>query len=122
MYPHDVYRSYLTPLRFLQRSAFIFRSRTAVVYGDRSYTYTELNERVHRLASSLREIGVSKGDRVAVLLPNIPQMLEAHHGVPLSGGTLVAINTRLSSDDVAYILQHSGAKILIVDTEYGGLI
>ncbi len=122
MYPHEVYRSYLTPLRFLQRSTFIFRTRPAVIYGDRTLTYTELNERVHRLASSLRGIGVNKGDRVAVLLPNIPQMLEAHHGVPLSGGTLVAINTRLSSNDVAYILQHSGATVLIVDTEYGELI
>ena len=72
MYPQEVYRSYLTPLRFLQRSASIFREKPAVVYGDRTWTYPELNERVHRLASALTAAGVQPGDRVAYLVPNIP--------------------------------------------------
>src|SRR5215210_4322186 len=122
MYPPEVYKSYLTPLRFLQRSAYVFRQKPAIVYGDRTWTYPEFEARVHRLASALRGAGVEKGDRVAALLPNIPQMLEAHFGVPLSGGILVAINTRLSSDDIAFILKHSGAKALIVDTEIAPLV
>ena len=102
MYPDQVYRSYLTPLRFLQRSAAIFRTKPAIVYGDRSWTYPELNERVHRLASALRAAGVERGDRVAALLPNIPPMLEAHFAVPLSGGVLVAINTHAPQTDARY--------------------
>ena len=117
MYPPEVHRSYLTPLRFLQRSAAVFRRKPAVVYGERSWTYPELEARVHRLASALKRAGVVKGDRVAYLVPNIPPLLEAHFGVPLSGGVLVAINTRLSGSEIAYILNHSGAKVLIVDTE-----
>ena len=122
MYPSAVHRSHLTPLRFLQRSAAIFRRKPAVVYGDRSWTYPELNERVHQLASALKQAGVQRGDRVAYLVPNIPAMLEGHFGVPLAGGILVAINTRLNSDEVAYILNHSGAKILVVDTELARVV
>ncbi|MGH2558149.1 MAG: long-chain-fatty-acid--CoA ligase [Thermomicrobiales bacterium] len=122
MYPPEVYRSYLTPFRFLQRSAYIFRAKPAIVYGDRSWTYPEVEARVHRLASALRGIGVETGDRVAALLPNIPPMLEAHFGVPLSGGILVAINSRLRCDEVCYILNHSGAKVLIVDTELAATV
>src|SRR5262245_16446729 len=117
MYPSEVYRSYLTPLRFLQRSAYVFRNKPAIVYGERSWTYPEMAERVNRLASALRGLGLRKGDRVAALLPNIPPMLEAHFGVPLAGGILVAINTQLKGEEIAYILNHSGARVLIVDTE-----
>jgi fatty-acyl-CoA synthase len=117
MYPPEVYRSYLTPLRFLQRSAAVFREKPAVVYGDQSWTYPELEARVNRLASALRRIGVERGDRVAYLLPNIPALLEAHFGVMLAGGVLVAINTRLHPHEISYILNHSGAKVLVVDSE-----
>jgi len=117
MYPQAVHRSHLTPLRFLQRSAAVFRQKPAVVYGDRTWTYPELEARVHRLASALRAVGVVPGDRVAFLMPNTPPLLEAHFGVPLAGGILVAINTRLSAPEVAYILGHAGAKVLVVDTE-----
>src|SRR3712207_640917 len=99
MYPPEVYRSHLTPFRFLQRSADVFRVKPAILHRDRVYTYPEFAERCYRLASALREGGIQRGDRVAVLLPNIPQMLEAHFGVPLAGGILVAINTRLSADE-----------------------
>jgi fatty-acyl-CoA synthase len=122
MFPQEVYRSYLTPLRFLQRSASVFRQKPAVVYGDRTWTYPELNERVHRMASALTAAGVEPGDRVAYLVPNIPQMLEGHFAVPLAGAILVAINTRLSAPEVAYILEHSGAKAIVVDTELAHLV
>jgi fatty-acyl-CoA synthase len=122
MYPSAVHRSHLTPLRFLQRSAAVFRQKPAVLYGDRTWTYPELNERVHRLASALKQAGVERGDRVAYLVPNIPAMLEGHFGVPLAGGILVAINTRLNAEEVADILNHSGAKVLVVDTELARVV
>jgi fatty-acyl-CoA synthase len=122
MYPPEVYRSHLTPLRFLQRSADVFREKPAIIYGDRSWTYPEMATRVNRLASALKGIGIEKGDRVACLLPNIPAILEAHFGVPLAGGILVAINTRLRCDEVQYILDHSGAKALIVDSELAATV
>ena len=117
-----VYRTELTPLSFLERSADVFREKPAVVYGERSYTYPEMRNRVRRLASALHGVGVRKGDRVGIICPNIPPMLEAHFGVPLAGATLVSINTRLSADEIAYILNHSGSKVLLVDSELAPLI
>jgi fatty-acyl-CoA synthase len=122
MYPAQVYRSYLTPLRFLQRSAGVFRQKPAVVYGERTWTYPEFAERAYRLASALSRAGVGNGDRVAALLPNVPPMLEAHFGVPLAGAILVAINTRLHPEEIAYILDHSGARVLLVDAELARLV
>jgi fatty-acyl-CoA synthase len=117
MYPAEVYRSYLTPLRFLQRSADVFREKTAIIHGDWRVSYPEFAARSYRLANGLKGLGVEKGDRVAALLPNIPPMLEANFGVPIIGAVLVPINTRLKGEEIAYILNHSGAKALIVDTE-----
>jgi fatty-acyl-CoA synthase len=79
-------------------------------------------ERVRRLASALRSAGLEKGDRVAFIAPNIPALLEAHYGVPAAGGVLVAINYRLDSDDVQFILEHSGARFVFVDHEFAELI
>jgi acyl-CoA synthetase (AMP-forming)/AMP-acid ligase II len=112
-----VSRTELTPVSFLERSAYVFPDKPAVVHGTRRYSYRQLEARVHRLASALRGAGIRKHDRVAFLCPNIPAMLEAHYGVPAAGGVLVAINTRLSSDEIGYILGHSGARFLFVDAE-----
>ncbi|MBA3950337.1 MAG: AMP-binding protein [Rubrobacter sp.] len=117
-----VYRSELTPIHFLRRSAYMLPDKTAVVYGDRRYTYGELEERVNRLASRLKDAGLEKGDRVAFLCPNTPPMLEAHFGVPLAGLVLVAINTRLGKDEVKYIVEHSGAKMVFADAELEPLL
>jgi fatty-acyl-CoA synthase len=117
-----VYRTELTPLSFLERSADIFRQKPAVVYGEQRLTYPELQRRVWRLASALRRAGIQPGDRVGFLCPNIPAMLEGHYGVPLAGAILVAINIRLSSDEIGYILGHSGARALVVDTELARLV
>ena len=106
----DVFRTELTPLSFLERSAYVFPDKVAVIHGRRHYSYRQFEERVNRLASALRKAGLKKDDRVAFICPNIPAMLEAHYGVPLAGGILVAINIRLSSDEVGYILKHSGSK------------
>ena len=117
-----VYRTELSPVSFLTRSAYVFPDKIAVVHGPRRYTYRQLEERVNRLASALRGAGLAKHDRVAFLCPNIPAMLEAHYGVPAAGGVLVAINTRLSSDEIGYILEHSGARFLFVDAELEPLV
>src|SRR5499426_2912498 len=103
------YRTELTPVSFLRRSAYVFADRTAVVHGDRRYSYRAFEERVNRLASGLRALGLQHLDRVAIVAPNTPAMLEAHFGVPAAGFVLVPINVRLSSDEIGYILQHSGA-------------
>ena len=91
-----VYRTELTPVSFLERSASVFPDKTAVVHGDRKYTYREFAERVNRLASQLRDIGMQKQDRVGFLCFNTPHLLEAHFAIPAAGGILVAVNTRLN--------------------------
>src|SRR6266404_2895964 len=113
----EVSRTELTPLLFLERAARVHASRTAAFYGRRRFTYAELGARVRRLATALRRAGLRDGDRVAFLAPNVPALLEAHFGVALAGGVLVAINTRLNADEVGYILDHSGARFLFVDAE-----
>ena len=105
----------LTPLSFLERSAGVWPDKVAVIYGRRRLTYTELAAETVQVARALRASGVGPGDRVAYLLPNLPEMLVAHFAVPLAGGVLVAINTRLTAEEVSYILRHSGAKILVAD-------
>jgi fatty-acyl-CoA synthase len=118
----EVYRTELTPVGFLRRSAYVFPGKTAVVHGARRYTYRELEARSNRLASALRALGLRKLDRVAIIAPNTPAMLEAHFGVPAAGLVLVPVNTRLSSDEVGYILRHSGSRVLLVDHEFEGLL
>jgi fatty-acyl-CoA synthase len=115
MIHRTTYRTELTPVSFLARTAAVFPTRIAVVHGARRYTYQALQERAWRLASALRQAGLRTGERVAFLCPNVPAMLEAHYGVPLAGGILVAINTRLGADEIGYILGHSGARFLFVD-------
>ena len=111
-----VFRSELNPVDFLYRAAYLYPDKVAVAAGQRRYSYRELAERSWRLASALRSAGLVKGERVATLLFNSPAMLEAHFGVPAAGGILVAVNNRLSSAEVGYILQHSGARYLLLDT------
>jgi fatty-acyl-CoA synthase len=117
-----VYRSELTPVSFLRRSAYMFPDKEAVIHGGLRRSYRELDERVNRLSSRLRDAGLQNGDRVAFLCPNIPPLLEAHFAVPDAGLVLVAINTRLSADEISYILDHSGSKLLFVDHELEHLV
>ena len=105
----------LTPLRFLGRAAEVYPDKTAVIDGQRRYTYAELSEIVTQLAHALRASGVQPGDRVAYHASNSAEMLVAHYAVPLAGAVLVAINTRLSCDEVQYICNHSAAVMLIGD-------
>jgi fatty-acyl-CoA synthase len=112
----------LTPLSFLARSAAVYRDKVAVLDGNRRFAYAEFAERCQRLASALSRAGVAPGDRVAVLSPNSPAALEPHFGVPLAGAVLVMLNYRLQPGELAWILNHSGAKLLIVDREYAAAI
>jgi fatty-acyl-CoA synthase len=114
---HSSMKSVLTPLDFLARSAWVYRNRIAVVDGERRFTYAELNERVHRQASALRASGILAGDRVAVLAPNSAAALEAHFGVPMAGAVLVMLNTRLQAGELAWILNHCGARLAIADPQ-----
>jgi len=108
----------LSPVSFLSRAARIWPARTAIIHGDRRITYAAYLARSRRLASALRRAGVAPGDVVAALLPNIPQMLEAHMGVPMAHAVLCPINTRLDAPTVRFILGHSGAKVLLLDREF----
>jgi fatty-acyl-CoA synthase len=112
----------LSPLNFLRRNAQTLKERPAVVHGERRMNYVELERRCNRLASALRDRGLERHDRVAILAPNSPALLEAHYGVPLAGGVLVALNTRLSAKEIDYILRDSGAKTLLVDAELSELV
>ena len=117
MWDH-VWHETLNPLDFLERSAFVYPDKAAVVYRDTRYTYGEFYARVNQLAGALKQAGVHRGDRVAFLVPNVPAMLEGHYGPLRLGAILVAINIRLSPREAAYILNHSGAKVLVFDAEF----
>src|SRR5690349_24407680 len=99
-----VYRQELTPLHFLERAGEVYAERLAVVDGNLRLDWRQLRGRARRLASALQRSGLEKGDRVAFLALNSEPLLLAHFGVPLAGGVLVAINTRLNADEVAYIV------------------
>ena len=112
----------VTPLRFLERSAEVYPDKVAIVHGDRRTTYRDFAREATRLARALRASGIEAGDRVAYMCPNIPELLIAHFAVPLAGAVLVAINTRLATEEVRYICEHSGAKLLVVDSELRSIV
>ena len=112
----------LSPVSFLVRAARAYGPRIAVIHGERRYTYAQFLERARRLASALARAGVGKGDTVAIMAPNIPEMLEAHYAVPMLGAVLCSINIRLDAAAVAFILQHSEAKVVLVDGEFAAVM
>jgi len=109
----------LSPLTFLERAAAVFPDRVAVIHGDTiRRSWAELYARCRRLAGALQARGLGRGDTVAVMLPNTPEMVEVHFGVPMAGCVLNAINTRLDASSVAFMLEHGEAKLFIVDREF----
>ena len=108
----------LTPLSHLRRAAVVFANLPAVSYGTHRKTYAEYYARCSQLASALQQRGVSPGDVVATLIPNLPAQAEAHFGVPACGAVLNTINTRLDTGTVSYIFAHGGAKIVLVDSQF----
>ena len=108
----------LTPVSLIARAAFVYPNHPAVIHGERRYTWAETYARARRLASALRRAGIDKGDTVAVMAANTPEMVEAHFGVPMSGGVLNTLNTRLDAEAIAFMLQHGEARVLITDAEF----
>ena len=108
----------LTPLSFIERAAEVYPDKTAVVHGDLRRTWAEVYARCRQLASALVQRGIGKGDTVAVMLPNVPAMVEAHFGIPMAGAVLNTLNTRLDPETVAFMLDHGEAKAVIVDPEF----
>ena len=112
----------LTPLSFLARSAAVYPDHVGTVYEDRSFTWSETYARCKRFASYLAGRGIGHGDTVAAMLPNIPAMNELHFAVPMAGAVLNALNIRLDAPSIAFQLDHGGAKIILVDPEFSGVI
>ncbi|HAO40093.1 MAG TPA: acyl-CoA synthetase [Afipia sp.] len=112
----------LSPLSFLARSASVYPDHTSAVYEGRRFSWAQTYERCKRFASFLAKRGIQRGDTVAAMLPNIPAMNEAHFAVPMAGGVLNALNIRLDAASIAFQLDHGGARIILVDPEFGGVI
>jgi fatty-acyl-CoA synthase len=112
----------LTPLSFLARSAAVYPNHLSAVYEGRRFTWSETYARCQRFASYLASRGIGVGDTVAAMLPNIPAMNEVHFAVPMLGAVLNALNIRLDASSIAFQLDHGGAKIILVDPEFSGVI
>jgi len=112
----------LSPLTFLERTKDVYPDYEAAVYGNRKYTWLDIYKRVTRFASALEKIGVGNSDTVSIMACNTPELFEAHYSIPMTGAVINAINTRLDSKTVAYILEHSDAKVLIVDRQFHKVI
>src|SRR5688572_120731 len=110
----------LSPLSLLARTAYIYPQRRAVVYGDRTLTWSDVYARCRRLGSALAARGIGRNDTVAVMLPNVPAMYEAHFGVAMAGAVVNTLNTRLDAEAIAFMLDHAEAKVLLTDREYSG--
>src|SRR5712691_5919306 len=112
----------LTPLSFLARTATVYPDHTSTVYEGRVFSWAETYDRCRRFASFLAGRGIGHGDTVAAMLPNIPAMNELHFAVPMAGAVLNALNIRLDAPSIAFQLDHGGAKIILVDPEFSGVI
>ena len=112
----------LTPLQFIERTASVYPDHLALIHGQRRQTWAETYARCRRLASALVKVGIGVGDTVAIMAPNIPEMYEAHFGVPMTGAVLNSLNTRLDAAMIAFILDHSETKVLLVDREYHRIV
>ncbi len=112
----------LSPLTFIERSATVYPRHTAIIHGDKRFTWAETYARCRRLAGALAGRGIGLGDTVAVMAPNTPEMYEAHFGVPMAGAVLNAVIVRLGADTIALCLEHGGAKALLTDSEFSAVI
>src|SRR5436309_4724839 len=112
----------LTPLGFIERAAYVYPARLAVIHGARRATWAETYARCRRLASALVRRGIGVGDTVAAMLANTPEMLESHFGIPMAGAVINTLNTRLDADAIAFMLGHGAAKVLIADRDISGTV
>jgi fatty-acyl-CoA synthase len=116
--PNPANHTALSPVSFVERSAEVFGDLPAVIHGTRRYSWAQTRERSARLAGALRALGVGRGDTVSVMLPNTPEMIEAHYAVPALGAVLNPLNTRLDAALLAWQMNHCEAKVLITDREF----
>ncbi len=112
----------LTPLSFIARTAQVYPLRPAVIHGSLTRNWRDTYARCRQLASRLAQHGVGVGDTVAVMLPNIPAMVEAHFGIPMTGAVINALNTRLDAAAIAFMLDHSETRVVLVDQEFSGVM
>ncbi|MFK8020214.1 MAG: acyl-CoA synthetase [Pseudomonadales bacterium] len=112
----------LSPISFIKRASEVYPNRCAVIYGDVQRSWRETYLRCCQLASALKKIGVGRDDTVALMLPNVPAMLEAHFAIPMAGGVINALNIRLDADAIAFMLEHGNAKVLLTDKEFSAVI
>ncbi len=112
----------LSPLSFLKRTASVYPNRLAVIHGDIRRSWAETYIRCLRLASALRRRGIGAGDTVSIMAPNVPEIMEAHFGIPMAGAVLNALNTRLDAETLAFTLKHAETKLLITDREFSGVM
>jgi fatty-acyl-CoA synthase len=112
----------LSPSGFLSRAAAVYPDKLAVIHQATRLTYRAFYERARRFADTLRRRGITRGDTVAIMAPNVPALLEAHYGVPMAGAVLNALNYRLDARSIAFILAHGQAKLLIFDREFATIV
>lgn len=132
MSPHNIFEqsleqnaanyAALSPISFLERSAFVYPHKVATINGDIRRNWREVYDRCRQLADALNKRGITKGQTVSIIAPNINEHFEAHFGVPMSGAVLNSINTRLDADAIAFILQHAETKVLFVDREFSDVV
>jgi fatty-acyl-CoA synthase len=112
----------LSPLTFIERAASVYPERCAVIYNDTRRNWLETYRRCRRLAAALQQRGVTADDTVALMLPNVPAMYEAHYGIPMAGAVIHALNIRLDANSIAFQLKHAGARVLLADTEFSATV
>ena len=112
----------LTPLTFIERTKDIYPDYESIVYGDRNYTWLQTYKRCTKFASALEKHGIGLGDTVSIIAANTPEIFEAHYSIPMTGGVINTINTRIEAETIAYILDHSDAKLLITDTQFSPIV
>ncbi len=122
MHKNDANFVPLTPISFLDRIKDVYPDYEALVYKERKYSWRQVYDRCTRFASALTKAGIGKGDVVSIMAANTPEMFEAHYSVPMTGGVLNTINTRLDTRTVAYILDHSDCKVFIVDRQFHNVV
>ena len=112
----------LTPLQFLERNAFVYPDRTAIIHGEQQYTWKEMYARCKKLGHALEKRGIGKGDTVAIMANNCPAHIEVHYGVPFTGAVIAGLNTRLDAAMIAFQLCHSEAKLVLIDKQYSAVM
>ncbi len=112
----------LSPISYIERTAKVYPDQLAVIYGTQRQTWDQTYSRCRQLAHALTGRGIGEGDTVAVMLPNVPAMMEVHFGVPMAGAVLNTLNTRLDAEAIAFMLQHGEAKVLLTDREFSGVV